>query len=45
MSQTAMEQIVNRHIQGVSSGLFGEPVVKGRDVNLVLDHVMRSSCK
>jgi hypothetical protein len=45
MSQTAVEQIVNRHIQGCFLGLSGEPVVKGRDVNLVLGHVMRSSCK
>jgi K+-transporting ATPase c subunit len=44
MSQAAVEQIVNQHIQGRFLGLFGEPVVNVLDLSLALDHVTPSSC-
>jgi K+-transporting ATPase ATPase C chain len=44
MSQAAVEQIVNQHIQGRFLGLFGEPFVNVLSLNLALDHVTPSSC-
>jgi potassium-transporting ATPase KdpC subunit len=44
MSQAALEQEVNQHIQGRFLGLFGEPVVNVLDLNLALDNVTPSSC-
>ena len=44
ISQAALENLVNQHIQGRFLGLFGEPVVDVLDVNLALDNVTPSSC-
>ena len=44
MSQAALEQMVNQHIQGRFLGLFGEPVVNVLELNLALDNVTPSSC-
>ena len=44
MSQAALEQVVNQHIQGRFLGLFGEPVVNVLELNLALDNVTPSSC-
>jgi K+-transporting ATPase ATPase C chain len=44
MSQAAVEQMVNQHIQGRFLGLFGEPVVNVLQLNLALDGITPSSC-
>jgi potassium-transporting ATPase KdpC subunit len=44
MSQAALDQVVNQHIQGRFLGLFGEPVVNVLELNLALDKVTPSSC-
>src|SRR5215472_7550980 len=45
MSQAAVEQLVNQHIQGRFLGLFGEPTVNVLQLNLALDKVHTSSCQ
>jgi potassium-transporting ATPase KdpC subunit len=44
MSQAAVQQLVNQHIQGRFLGLFGEPVINVLQLNLALDNVTPSSC-
>jgi potassium-transporting ATPase KdpC subunit len=44
ISQAALQQMVNQHIQGRFLGLFGEPVVNVLQLNLALDGVSSSSC-
>ena len=44
ISQAAVEQMVNQHIQGRFLGLFGEPVINVLQLNLALDNVTTSSC-
>jgi potassium-transporting ATPase KdpC subunit len=45
MSQAAVQQLVNQHIQGRFLGLFGEPTVNVLDLNLALDGITPSTCK
>jgi potassium-transporting ATPase KdpC subunit len=44
MSQAAVEQLVNQHIQGRFLGLFGEPIINVLQLNLALDNITPSSC-
>jgi potassium-transporting ATPase KdpC subunit len=44
MTQAALQQMVNQHIQGRFLGLFGEPVINVLQLNLALDNVTTSSC-
>jgi K+-transporting ATPase ATPase C chain len=44
MTQAALQQMVNQHIQGRFLGLFGEPVINVLQLNLALDNVTTSNC-